>query len=162
MSDSSYVRKRISLENLWKQGDVNKIKKECQIIFQNEKICRKEKLFLYACQKGNLTLVKLFVKYKFGIDQIDEKNGFLYACEFGKLEIVKFLFAKNCGINQIDWCGKNGFLYACQKGYFKIIKFLFEQNCGINQIDKNEQNGFMLVSLVILKLWNFYLKKSVE
>ena len=135
------------LEYSLQQNNVEQIKNMLKFIFENKKCVKKP--FLFVCTKNILAIVKLFVKYKFGIDQVDddydvgEQNGFLCACKNGNLEIVQFLLEKNCGIDQIDNFGRNGFICACLYGNLDIVKFLLGKNCGIDQIDHEGMNSFI-------------------
>ena len=84
-----------SLEHLLQQNNLEQIGNMLKIIFKNEECVKNP--FLFVCKKSILTIVKLFVKYKFGINQVDDNgaNGFIYACKNGNFEIVKLLFKKN-------------------------------------------------------------------
>jgi len=115
-----------ALENLFQEKNLEEIENMFKIIFENEEYV--ENPFLFVCEKNILAMVKLFVKYKFGINQIDNEgmNGFIWACESDNLELVKFLFEKNCGIDQIDDQGTNGFIYAYRQNHIEIIMFLYE------------------------------------
>lgn len=125
----------------------------------NPNINLNEKVFINACQKNNLELVKFLFPLKEWVIEIpeeiddiyDDENALCFCCRHGYLEIVKYIV----GTNTIDLRLKNdeAFQLACQEGHVELVKWLYQLDPTIDLSIDNE---------IILERACFYNNGNIE
>jgi ankyrin repeat protein len=138
------------MDNLIKSNNADEIKlgiekiMSCEIIIPNED---HSKVFLWACEKGHLEIVKLLIETP-GFDSLNTtdkygRTSFLLACANGHLEIVKLLI-KTLGFNLLNTSDNPGFtpfLWACRCGHLEIAKLLITTH-GFNSLNTSDKYGY--------------------
>lgn len=97
-------------------------------------ISRKE-LFLRACEKGYVDIVKEHIQY---INPDDICGGFVLACIEDQLEVVKYIHSNYD--NDVNHLYQVSFHYCCESGRLDIVKY-FIKHC--TKIFLNYQIGII-------------------
>jgi len=102
--------------------------------------------FHIACQKGDLSLVKVFLAQGFDMNVGDNfgTTGFHYACIHGKLNVVQFLLQEGFDMNVRDYEGETGFYLACSNRELNVAQFLLQQGFDMYGGDDDGLSSFHL------------------
>jgi ankyrin repeat protein len=142
-------------------NDKNEIRDTIKKIMSGREIISEKNhfnVFLWACQKGHLEIVKLLIDMPgFNSLNMQDTNGttpFHNACQFGHIEIVKLLISTP-GFNSLNTqCnyGQTAFLHACVRGHLEIVKVLISVP-GFNSL--NTSNNFRLTPFHYACFYNY-------
>ena len=107
-----------------------------------------EKAFSLACEKGNLEIVKLLLKYEevtSTVKYLEDSEGnipFHFACKSGNLETVKFFTEDSMvELNAPNKLGRTPFHMACEHGKLEVVKHLI-QSIDYDVVDDNGSTSF--------------------
>ena len=107
----------------------------------NDKTNKKYRMFINACEYGNLKLAKK-IYFSEDIDLYEcemeyDDNVFIMACCEGKLKVAQWLYSLGGFEDDIN----DAFCIACSEGHIKIAKWLY--SLGNIDIHADEDNAFV-------------------
>lgn len=92
---------------------------------------------MYACQMGNLKMVKLLVDNNAKISARDrfQRNSSIHASMCGHTHILSYLLRRGSEPNACDSSGNSCLHYACAYGWYYPMKTLIEAGADVNSIN---------------------------
>ena len=137
---------------------------------------------MYACQNGDMDMVKFLVENRQDIDgavnSMYEETALWYACENGSLEIVRYLFEKNLahfcsnlrygsifvGISyRFMFCSGWTPLAKAIDHSFELVKYLVERGADIFALDFEGWSTLMIVaSFGTGKMFKYLVEKGAD
>jgi len=97
-----------------------------------------QNVFIAACLRGKLKLIKFFVE-----NGVKIEGGLISSCGNGHLNTAKYLLEIGANVNERETECNNytPLIKACMKGYLDIAKLLIEKGADIHAVDDYDYNA---------------------
>lgn len=109
---------------------------------------KEERTYLgWACQKGNLTIVKYLIEAKnANLESVDKSKStpLILASRANRLDVVTYLLEQNANLEAQDIYGWTALMWAIYKKNINVVVLLVNKNADLYATDKNGDSPFTL------------------